>query len=65
MMMAIIIKDLSNKLSKYIDEKNGKVFIDAKWTNDWLEKNSAPFNVQIVDTDGKEIKNAKVLIQKK
>jgi hypothetical protein len=65
MMMGIIIKDLSNKLGKYIDEENGNVFIDAEWTNNWLDKNSAPFKVEIVDEDGTELKSAKVLIKRK
>jgi hypothetical protein len=65
MMMGIIIKDLSNKLSKLIDEKNGKVTVDAKWTNGWLSDNGAVFQVRIEDSNGNEIKDAKVAITKK
>lgn len=65
MMMGIIIKDLSYKLSKYIDDENGKVFVDANWVNDWLSEKGAPFLVSIVDENNNEIKTGKVLIQKK
>jgi hypothetical protein len=65
MMMGIIIKDLSNKLGKHIDEKNGEIFVDAKWVNDWLEKNGASFIAKIVDENGKEISGSKVSITKK
>jgi|LakMenE18May11ns_1017448.scaffolds.fasta_scaffold7928479_2 hypothetical protein len=65
MMMGIIIKDLSNKLGKYIDENNGEVFVNENWTNEWLEKNSAPFVVNIVDQDGKEVKDFKLSIKRK
>ena len=63
--MGLIIKDLSNKLNKKIDESNGVIHVDATWTNDWLEKNSADVRVLIVDKDGKEIPDAKVAIKKK
>lgn len=65
MMMGIIIKDLTNKLNKFIDEKNGLVTVDANWTNNWLKENSAPFEVKIVGENGNEIKGAKVAITKK
>jgi hypothetical protein len=65
MMMGIIIKDLSNKLNSFIDEKGGVVLIDASWTNTWLEEKTAPFIVSIVDKNGDEIKDAKVAIKKK
>lgn len=65
MMMGLIIKDLSNKLNKKIDESNGVIHVDADWTNDWLSKNSAEVRVSIVDKDGKEIPDAKVAIKKK
>lgn len=65
MMMGIIIKDLSNKLNNFIDEKGGLVTVDTTWTNNWLEEKTAPFIVSIVDKDGNEIKDAKVAIKKK
>jgi len=65
MMMGIIIKDLSSKLSKHIDEKHGEVFVSAEWVNLWLEKNSAPFCVEIVDEKGQKSDTSRVLIKKK
>lgn len=65
MMMGIIIKDLTNKLLSHVEEKGGNIFIDAKWVNDWLSKHDAPFTTVIVDENGKEIINSKVLIKKK
>jgi hypothetical protein len=65
MMMGIIIKDLSNKLKKHIDEKGGVIFIDSQWVNDWLEKNDASFTTTIVDESGNKIPGAKVSITKK
>jgi hypothetical protein len=65
MMMGLIIKDLSNKLSSHIDEKGGFVTVDAKWVNNWLSEKSADFAVSIIDKEGKEIKDATVLIKKK
>lgn len=65
MMMGIIIKDLSNKLSKHIEEKGGQVLIDSNWVNDWLNKNNAEFVTCIVDENGDEIKKASVSIKKK
>lgn len=65
MMMGIIIKDLSNKLGKHIDENNGEVFVEQEWTNDWLEKNSAPFIVKIVDRNGIEAEDFKLSIKRK
>ena len=65
MMMGIIIKDLSNKLSKHIEEKGGQVLIDSSWVNDWLNKNNAEFVTCIVDENGNEIKKASVSIKKK
>jgi hypothetical protein len=65
MMMGIIIKDLSNKLSKHIEEKGGQVLIDSNWVNDWLNKNNAEFVTCIVDENGNEIKKASVSIKKK
>ncbi len=64
-MMGIIIKDLSNKLSKHIEEKGGQVLIDSNWVNDWLNKNNAEFVTCIVDENGNEIKKASVSIKKK
>ena len=64
-MMGIIIKDLSNKLGKHIDEKGGEIFVDAKWVNDWLDKNDASFKVKIIDENGKEISDGKVSITRK
>lgn len=64
-MMGIIIKDLSNKLSKHIEEKGGQVLIDSSWVNDWLNKNNAEFVTCIVDENGNEIKKASVSIKKK
>ncbi len=63
--MGLIIKDLSNKLNKKIEESNGVINIDAAWVNDWLEKNSSDIRVSIVDKDGKNINDAKVAITKK
>jgi len=65
MMMGLIIKDLSNKLNKKIDESNGVIHVDAEWANDWLGRNSADVKVSIVDKDGNELKEAKVAITKK
>jgi hypothetical protein len=65
MMMGLIIKDLSNKLNKKIEEGGGVINIDAEWVNDWLSKNSSDIKVSIVDKDGKNINDAKVAITKK
>ena len=65
MMMKLIITDLTNKLNKFIDEKNGIVTVDTTWTNNWLSDNSAPFEVKIIGENGNEIKGAKVAITKK
>jgi hypothetical protein len=65
MMMKLIIKDLSNKLQKHIEEKGGHISIDAKWANKWIEEQDGEFVVFIADQDGKEIKDAKVIIKSK
>jgi hypothetical protein len=65
MMIGLIIKDLSTKLSKHIDEKGGEVQVTSEWVNDWLGAKGAPFIATIVDENGTEIKNAKVSIKKR
>lgn len=65
MMMGLIIKDLSKKLSNYIEEKGGKITVDAKWANNWLTDKEASFEVVIVDASGVEIKDAKVAVKNK
>jgi hypothetical protein len=65
MMMGIIIKDLSNKLNKKIEENKGVINVDAEWVNNWLTENSTDIKVSIVDKDGQNINDAKVAITKK
>ncbi len=65
MMMGLIIKDLTSKLGKFIDEQKGVAKVSPTWVNEWLAKNSAPFVTTIVDANGKEIIGAQVSIKKK
>jgi len=65
MMFAMIMKDLTTKLAKYIDEQGGVAKVTPSWVNDWLSKNSAPFTATIIDEAGNEIKGARVAIKKK
>lgn len=64
-MMSIIIKELAKKLTSYINENGGEIFVDATWVNNWLEKNDGPFITQIVDKDNNPIEGAKVSIVNK
>lgn len=64
-MMGIIIKDLSNQLSKAIaNKKNGVIEVTPDWLNNWLSSESAPFLLRIVDKNGKEL-DAKIEIREK
>lgn len=65
MMIGIIVKQISDKLEKFLDENNSKYNVTSDWVNNWLDDNKAPFRARIVGQDGKEIHGATVLIEKK
>lgn len=64
-MIKLIIKDLSKKLSKYIDEKNGSILITSDWVNNWLNENDGAFTVEIIDAHGVVKNDCKVRISNK
>ena len=65
MMMQIIVKQLSEKLTSFLEDNGNKYNVTSDWVNNWLSKNGAPFEAKIVGKDGKEIAGATVLICKK
>jgi hypothetical protein len=65
MMMGIIVKQLSDKLISFLKDNNGSYPVTSQWVNEWLNENNSGIVASIVDEDGNEIPNAKVLIKQK
>ena len=65
-MMKIIIKQMSDKLMGYINEKGGQIQVTPEWTNNWLKENGGEDEVTNTDDKtGNVISGASVTIKKK